>query len=60
MEIENQPLLGDSSSGRKKKTAFCIIIFLVGVAALSTAIITSYFLYFKYVIGEFSILKNDF
>ena len=60
MEIETQPLLGDSSSGRKKKTAFCILIFLVGVAALSAAIITSYFLYFKYVIGEFSILKNDF
>jgi hypothetical protein len=53
MESENQPLLSDSSSGRKKKTAFCILIFLVGVGALSAAIITSYFLYFKYVIGRF-------
>jgi len=51
MESENQPLLGDSSSGRKKKNLLCILIFLIGVAALSAAIIISYFLYFKYVIG---------
>jgi hypothetical protein len=60
MESENQPLLGDSSSGRKKKTAFCILIFLVGVAALSAAIVTSYFLYFKYVIGRFEIFEQHF
>jgi len=61
-EYETEPLLGDTSSGgatsgeetssgRKKKNVFCIFVFIVGVAALTAAIIISYFLYFKYVIG---------
>jgi len=61
MEGETEPLLGhyndnventqNSQSGSKKKNAFCILVFLIGVTALSAAIIISYFLYFKYVIG---------
>ena len=51
MEGETQPLLGEPRSGSKKKNAFCILVFLIGVAFLTAAIILSYFLYFKYVIG---------
>ena len=74
MEDEIEPLLSqgdgssggdtDTSSGRKKKNVFCIIVFIIGVAALTAAIVISYFLYFKYVIGEIkwfiSLQSNSF
>jgi len=58
MDEDQQPLLGcternfeETSSGRKKKNICCILVFLIGVAALTAAILIAYFLYFKYVIG---------
>ena len=70
MEDEIEPLLspsdrssgGDTSTGRRKKNVFCIFVFIIGVAALTAAIVISYFLYFKYVIGEikwFITLKSN-
>jgi len=49
---EETPLLSPAPSlGTKKRNAFCCLVFLIGVGALSAAIVTCYFLYFKYVIG---------
>ena len=62
MDGENEPLIEQEQDleetpaplGNKKRNVFCIIVFLIGVAALSAALVTSYFLYFKYVIGKIS------
>ena len=57
MDEDQQPLLGgternfeETSSGRKKKNICCILVFLIGVAALTAAILIAYFL--KYIIGN--------
>jgi len=56
MDGETQPLLEDTSSGRRKKNAFCIFVFIIGAIALTASIVISYFLYFKYVIGYTRVL----
>ena len=56
MDGENQHLLGknseESRSGGKKTNLVCVLVFLIGVAAITLAIIISYFLYYSFAVGR--------
>ena len=56
MDGENQPLLRknseESKSGGQNKNLICILVFLIGVAGISVAIIISYFLYYSFAVGR--------
>ena len=66
IDRENQPLLGKNSeetrSGVKKTNLVCILVFLIGVAGISVAIIISYFLYYSFAVGRiyYYNYSNDF